>query len=183
MRKQLIILVVVVLLLTVGLSGCLKPEMSIQDLEMEIHDLVNLERQKNGLPPLSWDAQLADTARSHSQDMVKRSYFSHYNPEGQGPTERAIAAGYSCYKDYGYYYTEGIAENICQDNLLESGYEICFIPLNNWKDKNKLASSIVNNWMTSFGHRQNILDISYDREGIGVAISSNDVVYVTQNFC
>ena len=68
------------------------------------------------------------------------------------------------------------------DNLLESGFSINFIPLNDWKEQNELAASVVNNWMGSFGHRQNILESNYDKEGIGVAIASNDEVYVTQNF-
>lgn len=58
----------------------------------------------------------------------------------------------------------------------------CFIPLNDWKGEDELAQSIVDNWMGSIGHRQNILSSMYYWEGIGVAIASNDEVYVTQNF-
>jgi len=32
-------------------------------------------------------------------------------------------------------------------------------------------------------HRENILNTSYDRTGIGVAIAKNGKVYFTQNFC
>ena len=39
--------------------------------------------------------------------------------------------------------------------------------------------------MDSEGHRKNILDMNYVREGIGVAIAENDdgKVYITQMFC
>jgi len=182
MNKHLIILGIAVLLICVGLSGCLKPEINVQELELEIHNLINEERRKNGLSELEYDYNLATIARGHSKDMAKRFYFSHYSPEGDGPTERAIKANYPAYKDYGTYYTEGIAENICQDNMLDSGYDICFIPLNDWNDKSELANSIVDSWMNSYGHRQNILDSSYDKEGIGVAFAIGNDVYVTQDF-
>jgi uncharacterized protein YkwD len=45
------------------------------------------------------------------------------------------------------------------------------------------ASQAVVGWMGSPGHRRNILEPSYDREGIGVGISADEKVYVTQNFC
>lgn len=173
MNKKFLIFGIAFLLIFVGLSGCLKPEININNLEMKIHNLVNEERIKNGITPLEYNNNLANIARFHSQDMANRNFFSHYNPEGQGPTERAIAAGY---------YTDGIGENICMDNLLESGYSICFIPLNDWKDEDELAQSVVDNWMGSIDHRQNILSSMYYWEGIGVAIASNDEVYVTQDF-
>jgi uncharacterized protein YkwD len=37
--------------------------------------------------------------------------------------------------------------------------------------------------MESPGHRENILTKTYDSEGIGVEISADDKVYITQNFC
>ncbi len=37
--------------------------------------------------------------------------------------------------------------------------------------------------MNSPGHRENILTEIYDREGIGVEITDDHKVYVTQNFC
>jgi uncharacterized protein YkwD len=174
MKKKIIVVGILVLFLCIGLSGCLKPEININELEMEIHNLINKERQKQGLSTLEYDIKLAEIARTHSKDMVNRNFYSHYNPEGQGPTERAISAGF---------YTDGIGENICKDNLLETGYSICFIPLNDWKDLGELAESIVESWMGSYGHRENILSYMYYCEGIGVAISSNDEVLVTQDLC
>jgi uncharacterized protein YkwD len=47
----------------------------------------------------------------------------------------------------------------------------------------EIASQVVNGWMNSPGHRENILNARYDREGIGIAVSSDGKVYVTQNFC
>jgi uncharacterized protein YkwD len=159
-----------------------KPEININELEKEIHNLVNIERTSHGLSQLQWDDKLSDIARKHSQDMIRRNFFSHDNPDGQDPTARANSAGYSCFKSYGGYYTVGVAENIFQNNLYDSITYVEGIPFYDWNSQTEIAESTVSGWMGSSGHRQNILTTTYDKEGIGVAISSEEV-YITQMFC
>jgi uncharacterized protein YkwD len=156
------------------------PVVDITTLEQQIHYLVNLQRQNQGLLSLQWDASLATIARKHSEDMAKNNYFSHYNLQGLDPTARGSEAEYSCYKNYGSYYTTGIAENIFQTSQTTTYNGIMVhdvIPME------EIAQSTVNGWMNSPGHRQNILTSTYDREGIGVAIASDNKVYVTEDFC
>ena len=50
--------------------------------------MVNAERVKRGLSPLEHIEEIRLIARSHSEDMAVRSYFSHDTPEGLGPTDR-----------------------------------------------------------------------------------------------
>ena len=159
-----------------------KPAIDISELEKKIHQLTNIEREKYGLQPLKYDYELSDIARSHSQDMAINNYFDHYNLEGQGPTDRAKSAGYNCYKDFGSYYVDGIGENIFQNNLYACITYYNNVPVYNWLSQDKIAKSTVDGWMTSYGHRENILKSSYDKEGIGISISSDYKVYVTQNF-
>jgi uncharacterized protein YkwD len=154
----------------------------ISKLEMEIHSLINIERQGNNLPSLEYDIRLAEIARNHSLDMATQNYFDHYNLTGQGPTERAKAAGYNCYKNFGSYYSDGIAENIFQNWLYNSTTYYYGIATHDWNTQEELASSTVNGWMNSSGHRQNILNPGYSKEGIGVAISNDDKVLITQDF-
>jgi uncharacterized protein YkwD len=156
--------------------------LDISKLEMEIHSLINTERQRNNLPSLEYDTKLAEIARNHSHDMATQNYFSHYNLKGQGPTERAKAAGYNCYKNFGRYYTDGIAENIFQNWLYSSTTYYAGITTHDWNTQKELVSSTVNGWMGSSGHRQNILNLNYSKEGIGVAISDDDKVLITQDF-
>ena len=160
-----------------------KPEINTSELELQIHNLVNEERQKHGLKTLNWDSKLADIARKHSQDMAQNNFFSHVNIKGQDPTERGRLVGYYCRKDFGSYYTEGIAENIFQNNLYDSVTYYNGIPSYDWKTQEEIAKSTVSGWMDSPGHRQNILTAIYDKEGIGIAISSDDEVLITQDFC
>lgn len=160
-----------------------KPYIDISQLELDIHNLVNEKRVLYGLPELEWDNKLSDIARSHSIDMANRDFFDHDNPDGQSPTDRGNAANYYCRKDFGYYYTEGLAENIFQNNLYDSITYVNLIPFYDWKREEEIAASTVSGWMDSPGHRENILTGAFDKEGIGIAISSDDEVLITQDFC
>jgi uncharacterized protein YkwD len=159
-----------------------KPDASL--IESEVHALVNLERQKYGLTSLVWDDKLSEIARQHSQDMVQQDFFAHENLIGQGPTQRGLLMGYYCRKNYGSYYTEGIAENIHQGWTFGSMTYINGIKtMIDWYYPDEIADNAVSGWMHSPGHKQNILTVTYDREGIGVAVSSDGKVLITQDFC
>jgi len=156
---------------------------STTELAGRIHELINAERQSYGLAPLSYDSALAAIALSHSNDMALNNYFAHVNLAGQTPADRGNAAGYTCKKDYGTYYTIGIAENLLQNNLYSSVTVTNGVYTYDWTSPEDLAQSSVTGWMNSAGHRKNILTETYDREGIGIAIASDDKVYITENFC
>jgi len=47
--------------------------------------LVNLERQKGGLDPLSYSIELATAASQKAQDMFLKNYWAHISPTGQLP--------------------------------------------------------------------------------------------------
>lgn len=55
--------------------------------------LVNNERIKRGISPLSGDNSLITVARDHCFDMFARGYFSHYTPEGLSPFDRMKNSG------------------------------------------------------------------------------------------
>lgn len=161
-----------------------KPIIDKSKLEIQVHLLTNQYRTQNGLHELDWDDGLSNVARLHSQDMASRNYFSHDTPEGKDPTDRGTSQGYRCQKVIGNLIYSGIAENIFQNNLYDTVWYTGGIPTSyDWNNLNELATSTVDGWMDSPGHRENILTQTYDKEGIGVAISSDDKVYITQNFC
>jgi uncharacterized protein YkwD len=147
-------------------------------LELKVHELINIERINNGLRPLNWDDEILQIAYEHSQDMALRDFFSHDNLEGEDPTARGNRHGYSCTKDYGSYYTYGLAENIAVTPI-HYNVEGCGSTTN----LDTLAECIVDGWMTSPGHRENILTGTYTKTGIGVAFNSDNEAYSTQNFC
>ena len=122
------------------------------DLEMKMLDLVNQERTKRGLKPLKWDPELVPVARSHSQDMFARSYFSHYTPEGKDPFDRMKSASIK-YFSAGENLALGPTLKICHDGL-----------------------------MNSPGHRANILNPSYGRLGIGILDGGAYGLMISQEF-
>lgn len=110
----------------------------VTEYEKEVVRLVNIERSKNGLSPLTYDWELSRVARYKSQDMKDNNYFSHTSPTYGSPFQMMKSFGIS-------YKTAG--ENIAK------GY--------------KTPGAVVNGWMNSSGHRGNILNPSFTRIGVG----------------
>jgi uncharacterized protein YkwD len=140
----------------------------VADLERLVHDRINDERVNHKLNALGVDRRLSAIARAHSEDMARRNFFSHVNPDGEDPTARGKHAAYECHKEFGRVVREGLAENLYEGSPPRGTDEI--------------VRASVRNWMNSPGHRRNILEKGYDRTGIGAAISS-DRIYITQLFC
>ncbi len=156
----------------------------IGELERQIHGLVNAERTRASLSPLTLDASLSDVARLHSQDMAVHDYFAHENLAGLSPSARADKAGYACRKDYGSSHTEGIGENLFQTWLHSSTTYLYGIPVRkDYLSVEELARQVVDGWMDSPGHHHNVLEARYDKQGIGVAIGIDEKVYVAQDLC
>jgi uncharacterized protein YkwD len=105
-----------------------------------IINLTNKARSANGLPPLAENQLLNAIAESRAKDMLERQYFDHVSPTGQQASDLAQNIGYR-YKI--------IAENIGSGDFISN-------------------QKIVDGWMQSPGHRENIL--STDVKEIGAAV-------------
>jgi uncharacterized protein YkwD len=177
-----------ILLLVVAPTAATKrpgqPDIRISNLERRVHDLINKERLGHKLMALAFDERLSKIARGHSQDMAARDFFSHTNPEGQDATARGKLAGFTCRKQIARNtFSEGLGENLFQDNLYSririSGNERSY----DWNTLEDIAAHSLKGWMNSPGHRRNILEKNYGQTGIGIAVSDDDKVYITQLFC
>ena len=109
--------------------------------EKEVFNLINKQREANGLPALKVDNEVQRVAKIKAQDMVNNSYFSHNSPTYGTPFEMLKSFKIS-------YKTAG--ENIAG---------------------NSSNSGAVNAWMNSSGHKANILNSSFNYTGIGVVSS------------
>jgi len=153
-------------------------------IEKRVHQLTNEKRVLYGLEPLEYDLKISNIARSHSLDMANQDFFSHINPDGLNPSDRAELAGFICTKIVVNLVYSGLAENIFQNNLYDKTWFVGDVPISHeWNTMEEIAQSTVDGWMDSEGHRKNILTEKFDREGIGVVISDDDKVYITQNMC
>ena len=141
-----------------------------------IHEEINERRENHGASPLEYSQDLENVARFHATDMLREGYFSHDAPNGSGPGDRYDRRGIAC--SYG----ENIAMTHAKVTVLtDDGSEY-------YETNEGLARGIVNQWMNSTGHRENILRPRFYAEGIGVRIvedadSDGLVVYAVQNFC
>lgn len=106
--------------------------------EEQMLTLVNEERTKRGLPPVTMAASLRELARAYAKDMFERGYFSHYSPEGESPFDRMEKAGIS--------YTAA-GENLAYAPNVQVAHR---------------------GLMNSEGHRANILSTDFGKVGIGV---------------
>ena len=119
----------------------------------QVVNLVNSERAAQGLTALQKDSRLAALAQQKAEDMAKNQYFSHTSPTYGSAFDMLKAAGYS-------YKTAG--ENIAMGQ--------------------KSAASVMDGWMHSSGHRANILHTSYEKIGVGYAVSADGMPYWVQIF-
>ncbi|MBX0305717.1 CAP domain-containing protein [Haloarcula salinisoli] len=151
------------------------------NVERLVHQEINERRTANGLEPIAYDPALASIAEDHSQDMIDRNFFAHENPDGDDFADRYDQAGYDCRvaTGGGTYATGG--ENIAQtwwDEQISTTQGSV-----RYDTEAELAAGIVNQWVNSTGHRENILTDHWESEGIGIAFTDDDEVLVTQNFC
>ncbi len=100
--------------------------------------LLNKDRLRHSLQPLSWDAELARVATDHSRDMRDNDFFSHKSPSTGLHPERLTRAGYRAVSS---------AENLALNVSIHEAQQ---------------------GLMHSLGHRRNILDPNQTHVGIGV---------------
>lgn len=129
-------------------------------LERQVFQLTNEARRKHGLSPLDPDQTLMTLARKKSDDMIKRHYFSHTDPEGKTIRDKYAEEGPAAGK------MAGVGENIC---------------VSGGGDHETVAHNIVDSFMVSPGHRRNILEPAYTHLGIGISTKGKEY-YVTQSF-
>lgn len=107
----------------------------------ELLNLINNEREKNGLIKLQILPRLQEIAMTKAEDMVKNNYFSHESPNYGNP--------FNMMKNFGITY-KSAGENIAGNSSIEGAF---------------------NSWISSEKHKQNILSTAYNYIGIGISPS------------
>ncbi|PSK91334.1 uncharacterized protein YkwD [Murinocardiopsis flavida] len=111
----------------------------VSALAKEVVRLTNKERADAGCAPLRVDDRLTAAAQGHSKDMDLRDYMDHISPDGKGPGDRSAAEGYDSWS----------GENVASGQ--------------------RTAAQVVESWMDSKGHRDNILNCDSKAIGVGEA--------------
>ena len=91
-------------------------------------------------PPLTLSGTLAGVALGHASDMAVHDYFEHQDRSGQSPADRVRAAGYH--------------ETLVGENIAYGPQSV---------------EEVVQGWLASPGHCENIMDPRFAEMGIGLA--------------
>jgi len=104
-----------------------------------LYQLTNSIRTQNQLTTLTYNEKLAQAAQKKASDMFAKNYWSHYGPDGATPWDFILASGYQ------YEYA---GENLAKNFLFSKG--------------------VVDAWMASPSHRDNILRKDYTEVGFAI---------------
>lgn len=116
----------------------------------------NAQRQSLGLTPLTYNVTLAQAAAAKAQDMFKYDYWAHNSPQGKTPWSFIQAAGYK--------YTVA-GENLAKNFSTSQG--------------------VIDAWMASPTHRDNIVKPSYREMGFAIVngvLGGEETTLVVQMF-
>jgi uncharacterized protein YkwD len=138
----------------IGAGWAFAEDPQLARLEHQLHASVNDFRAEHRLIRLERRPELDAVARAHSEDMVKRGFFAHENPDGQHWWERLDRAGVSGFTLAG--------ENVAQTDQA---------------DPNK---AVFSGWQNSPAHRENLLARPFNATGIGVARAPDGRLLYTQ---
>lgn len=122
-------------------------------LEQAVFHQVNAYRARQRLPPLHWEARLAQQARQHSQAIL-----THQAPLGHAGFAQRLAAMQQVLP------WSSAAENVAYSQGVRDP-----------------ASHAVQDWISSSGHRRN-LEGAFTLTGIGAARNARGEVVFTQIF-
>lgn len=123
------------------------------DTEQYMLDLINAERQKNGVPPLSFDSQLTKLARIRAKELAEKYDPTHLRPDG---------------RDWVTIFNE------------EGGYSFGFAG-ENIAYGQRTVDEVMNSWYNSAGHYSNMVNSNYKHVGIAWS-EKNGVRYWEQLF-
>lgn len=120
--------------------------------EQELIDLTNAERKKANLKPLALNPQLTDAARGHAANMAKQDKLEHILDDKDFGARA---------KDAGYKYSL-FGENIAWGR--------------------EMPKDVLEGWMNSPPHLENILKEEFTEIGVGVAKNQKGERYWVQVF-
>src|SRR3989338_10353152 len=122
----------------------------------KLYQLVNEKRKKNNLSPLVLNSSLSLAAQKKAENMFRENYWSHYSPDGKTPWDFILGTGYK------YEYA---GENLAKNFLFSNG--------------------VVDAWMNSTTHRENLLKKEYTEVGYAIVngiLNGEQTTLVVQMF-
>ena len=120
----------------------------------DARSLLNAQRARRGLAPVSRSKKLTAAAAGHANNMATRGFFSHTSPNGRSVGHR----------------------------VGRQGYDYCVVNENLSYGRRNLAN-VINAWMSSPGHRRNILNPKVTEFGVAQAPGGYWVLVMARPGC
>jgi uncharacterized protein YkwD len=138
-----------------------------QQVEQQVFDLINQEREQNGLPDYTLSTDLTNSATAHNNEMASGCGLSHQCP-GEPPigTRETDA---------------GVTWTSAGENIGEGG-PVSATESSEAQMALGLTTSMYNEQPPDDGHRLNILSSTYTEVGIAVTVDSTGTLWLTQDF-
>ena len=175
------------------------------EIERLVFEYTNEERAAEGLEELEYTDEFVEVARGHSADMANNGYVGHVDSQNRRFGERVDFRndGMDAEVCLPLEEIEGVEDperlrelqERLQDTNISTGenagatfYETevqderrgeTVTPEN----EEEIAQTLMNDWMTSPPHRENILKEDFDALSVGVYVSDGKTVFATQVFC
>ena len=137
-----------------------RPDQSHYEYKAYMLELINAERQRAGVPPVTLGVNIA--AQLHAEISLANCFSGHWGVDGLKPYMRYSLAG-------GY---QTINENA-------SGLDYCIKASDRYRPLSSIEAEIrkmMDGWTDSPGHRRNILDKWHKRVNIGLAWDRYNIV-------
>ena len=134
--------VFLLLLLLINVSKTVKPGVLGYSSEItvtQLLDLTNQQRSSNGKKPLVINEKLSQAAKAKADYMFLKNFWAHTAPDGTQPWDFILKQNY----DYSY----------AGENLARNFY---------------YSKEVVEAWMNSPSHKENLLSENYDEVGFAV---------------
>jgi len=118
-----------------------------ENSELELLELINAERLRQGLRALVWEPNLARAARYHASDLAKQEYFDHQSFDRVDGELVEVGNTFDRIRKF---------------------YSATFVNSENIAGGNKSASGTYKQWYNSKGHYRNMFNATSQYVGIGV---------------
>lgn len=137
-----------------------------QQLAQSLFKQINQDRNANGLPSLSWEPKLENSARKHDLVMAGGCGLMH-----QCPNEPDLGKRIS---------NQGVQWQTVGENIGEGG------PVMTGTDSQNMVTRIHQGMMgekpPDDGHRRNLLSQDFHRIGISIDIDASNTLWLTEDF-
>ena len=133
--------------------ACIQEGDPATPLQQAMFDALNQYRAVNGVAPLIYSKTLEAAGDAQVKDLWVRDFFSHINPDGLNPGQRAVAAGF-CH--------EYVGENLAAGQ--------------------STLQRVMTAWENSPGHNANMLEPAYVYVGVSYSVDTNGRYYWAQEF-